>query len=146
MAAGTMTQLYAAVGAIIDDIETAVTKTIAAAPTNFGEDFRITSGTAVYQARIVREKDYGADSNLLYPRAIVEIAIHHYAASLADEVSFQNVTMSAASNRFLRDSYWQAEAGVFDLEPGVVPEISDGERVGNVISFVITASVLMDAA
>jgi hypothetical protein len=100
----------------------------------------------VYQARIVREKDYGADSNVLYPRAIVEIAIHHYAANLADEVSFQNVTMSEVSNRFLRNSYWRAEAGVFDLEPDVAPELSDGERVGNVISFLLTASVLMDPA
>jgi hypothetical protein len=145
MAAGTMTQLYAAIVAIIDNIETAVTKTIAAAPTNFGDDFRIPTGTAMFQARIVREHDY-VNSNVNYPRAIVEIAIHHYATNLADEVSFMNVTMSEVSARFLANSYWIAEAGVFNLEPDVDPEIGDGERVGKVVSFLVTASILMDPA
>jgi hypothetical protein len=145
MAAGTISQLYIAAGAIIDDIEAVVSKTIAAAPTNFGTDFRITPGEALCQIRIVREQDY-KNSNLNYPRAIVEIAIHHYATGIADEVAFQNVTMSEVSARFLDNTYWIAEAGVYSLEPEVAPEISDGEREGNVISFVVTASVLMDAA
>jgi hypothetical protein len=144
MAAGTMLQLFAAVYGIVDDIEAATSKTIAQAPSSYGTDFRIPEGQALYQTRIVRERDY-LNSNVNYPRGIVEIGIHHYASSFADEVAFMTATMSEASNRFLRNSYWIAEAGVFNLDPNVEPEISDGERVGNVISFVITASVLMDA-
>jgi hypothetical protein len=145
MAAGTYLKLYQAVAAMIDDVEAAVSAVITAAPTNFGDDFRITPGAAVYQTRVVGEIPF-LNSNVSYRRAIVEVAIHDFVRNSTDELVFMALTMQEVADRFLDGSYWRAESGIFNLEPDVDPEISDGERVGNVISFVVTASVLMDPA
>jgi len=136
--------LYAAAQAIMGDVNTAATTTVTQAPTNYGTDFRITPGAALYQVQISPEKDFG-NSNSSYPRAIVTVLIHHYVSSLANEVLFLHNLMSFVADKLLVASIWQAKSGIYDLQPGVDPEIDDGERTGNVISFEISASVLMDA-
>jgi hypothetical protein len=52
--------------------------------------------------------------------------------------------MSHVADSLLVKTVWQAAAGVFDLDPESEPEIGEADRVGNVISFEVTASVLMD--
>lgn len=136
--------LYAAAQAIMADVNTAATTTVTAAPTNYGTDFRITPGEARYQVQISPEKDFG-NSNDSYPRAIVTVLIHHYVTTLANEVLFLHNLMSFAADKLLVRSIWQAEAGIYDLQPGVDPEMDDGGRTGNVISFEISAAVLMAA-
>ena len=80
-----------------------------------------------------------------YPRAEVTILIHHYRSSLANEEAFLHSTMYQVAERLLVGSVWSAESGIFALDPNEEPQMEDGERVGNVISFQVTAVVLMDA-
>ena len=136
--------LYAAAQAIMGDVNTAATGTVTQAPTNYGTDFRITAGEARYQIQISPEKDFG-NSNDNYPSAIVTVLIHHYVTTLANEVLFLHNLMSFAADKLLVGSIWQAEAGIYDLQPGIDPEIDDGARTGNVITFGVSAAVLMDA-
>ena len=136
--------LYAAAQAIMGDVNTAATNTVTQAPTNYGTDFRITPGAALYQVQISPEKDFG-NSNSSYPRAIVTVLIHHYVSSLANEEAFLHNAMSFVADKLLVRSIWTAESGVYALEPDVEPVVSDGERTGNVITFEVSASVLADA-
>lgn len=139
-------KLYAAAKAIMVDVNTAATETtLGQAPTNYGTDFRIPISTGMYQIQIAPMKDYGGDSNVSYPNAIVSVLIHHYVTTLANEESFLHDTMSYVADALLVESVWQAEAGVFSFQPGVDPEIDDGGREGNVITFTVEASILMDA-
>ena len=137
--------LYAAAQAIMADVNTAATTTITQAPTNYGTDFRITAGEARYQVRISPEKDYPR-GNINYPRAIVTVLIHHYVSSLANEVLFLHNAMSHAADKLLVNSIWQAESGIYDFQPDIEPEVDEGDRAGNVISFSVSAAVLMNAA
>jgi len=135
--------LYGSVKTMVAAIATASGATITQATSNYGDDFRITPGTARYQVQVKPSEDWPR-ATVSYPRASVVVSIHHYVSSLADEESFLHVTMSYATDSLLEKSTWQVAAGVFDLEPDTEPEISDGEREGNVISFSFTASVLLD--
>jgi hypothetical protein len=142
--------LYTAAKEIMADVNTAAATTLTQAPTNYGTDFRITPGAAVYQVQMSPEKDYG-NSNDSNPRAIVTVLIHHYvygadaAAKLANEESFLHNAMSYVADKLLVPSIWSAEPGVYGLQPGVDPEVSDGSRTGNVITFEVSAAVLADA-
>jgi len=144
MAAGTLNDIANAVTAIMADVATDSGKVISSAPTHFGRDFRITPGEARFQDRIVQERDYG-HSNALHRRAIVVIEIHHYITGPGDEGTFHKTTMGYAADRFLDPNMWEAESGIFSLQPGIDVELSDGERVGNVITFEFTASILLNA-
>jgi hypothetical protein len=137
-------KLYDAAVAIMADVSTAATGTVTVAPTNYGTDFRITPGAAVYQVQISPEKDYPR-ATVNYPRAIVTVLIHHYVTTLANEKIFLHNMMSYVADHLLVNSVWQAEAGIYDMQPDIDPEIDEGERTGNVISFAISASVLMTA-
>ena len=140
--------IYAAAVAIMADVNTAATGTVIQAPTNYGRDFRITPGSAVYQVQMASERDYGGDSNASYPRATVTVAIHHYVLkndSLVDEKKFLHNMMSFAADLLMVGSTWRAESGIFDMQHDIDPEVSDGERVGNVITFEVSAVVLADA-
>jgi hypothetical protein len=136
--------LYAAAVAIMTDVNTAATTTVTVAPTNYGTDFRITPGAAVYQVQISPEKDYSR-ATVNYPRAIVTVLIHHYVTTAANERLFLHNLMSYVADKLLVGSIWSAEDGIYDMQPGIDPEIDDGERTGNVISFAISAPVLMAA-
>lgn len=136
--------LYAAAQAIMADVNTAATGTVTQAPTNYGTDFRIPSGEARYQVQISPEKDFG-NSNDNHPSAIVTVLIHHYVSSLANEVLFLHNLMSHVADKLLVGSIWRAESGIYDLQPDVDPEVDDGGRTGNVITFEVSAAVLMAA-
>ena len=136
--------LYTAGKAIMALVDTAAPANVTQAPSNYGLDFRIPSGNAMYQIQIAPKDDF-RNSNLSYPRAEVSIAIHHYASSLANEEAFLHQTMSFVADELLDGTKWVAQSGVFNLEPETEPEISDGTREGNVITFEMVASVLMDA-
>jgi len=136
--------LYAAVQAIMAAVDAAASTTVTAAPTNYGTDFRITPGEARYQVQISPQKDWG-NSNVNYPRAVVTVLVHHYVLSAVNELLFLHDTMSHVADKLLVGSIWRAEDGIYDLQPDLDPEMSDGERVGKVITFEISASVLMDA-
>ncbi len=136
--------LYAAAQALMTAVNTAATGTVTQAPTNYGTDFRITAGEARYQIQISPEKDFG-NATSSYPSAIVTVLIHHYVTTLANEALFLHNLMSFVADKLLVATIWQAEAGIYDLRPEVDPEIDDGERTGNVITFGVSAAVLMDA-
>jgi len=142
--------LYTAAKARMLAAHTAAPTTITQAPSNYGTDFRITGGEARYQVQISPDKDYPR-GNQNHPRAFVTILIHHYvagasaAAKLTNEESFLHDSMSRVADELLVESKWSAESGVYDLEPDESPEIGEGSRTGNVITFEITASVLLDA-
>ena len=74
------------------------------------------------------------------------VLVHHYATGLSDENSFTQLTMQELLDRLLISSTWGAEDGVYGFQPDgdkvVEPEVSDGERTGNVITFEISAAVL----
>ncbi len=135
--------LYAAAKAIMAAVNTAAPTTIVQAPTNYGTDFRITAGQGLYQVQILPERDR-PQSNVNYPRAVCTVLLHHYVTSLANEESFLHGTMSELADRWLVGSVWIAQPGIFGFDPGVDPEIDEGERVGNVISFEASAVVLMN--
>ena len=137
--------LYAAAKGIMADVNTAASTTLTQAPTNYGTDFRITAGEARYQVQLSPEKDYPRSSNTTHPRAIVTVLIHHYVSSLANEEAFLHNAMSFVADKLLVASIWTAEASVFGLQDDIDPEISDGERNGNVITFEASAVVLADA-
>jgi hypothetical protein len=138
--------LYTAAKAIMADVNTAATETVLTqAPTNYGDDFRITPGAGMYQIQFTPEKDYPLSSNESYPRVVVTVRVHHYITSLANEESFSHNTLSHIADALLVGSVWQAKAGVYSFQPEIDPEMSGGEREGKVISFTIEASILMDA-
>ena len=137
--------LNVATKAIMAVVDAIAPTDVTQAPTNYGLDFRIPSGNAMYQIQIAPKDDF-RNSNVSYPRAEISIAIHHYVSSLANEESFVFDTMFRVSQSLLDAATWIAEAGIFNLEPETEPEISDGAREGNVITFEMVASVLMDAA
>ncbi len=139
--------IYAAALALMADANTAATGTVIQAPTNYGLDFRITPGSAVYQVRLSALVNIG-DANSNYPRTIVTVLIHHYVLkndSLVDEKKFLHNMMNHVADHLMVQSKWRAEAGVYDLQDGIDPEMNDGERVGNVISFEVNAAVLATA-
>ena len=137
--------LYTAVQAIMVDVATASPETITLAPENYGTEFRITAANSFYQVQISPSKADGADANSKYPRAEVTILIHHHQTVEADEIAFLHKTMSHAADAFLARATWRAEAGIYDLDDEVDPEISEASREDNVTSFEITATVLMNA-
>ena len=136
--------IYAAALAIMGDVNTAASVTLAADPTDYGSDFRIPAGTAMWQIQLTGVPDYGANSNQPYPRALVTVLIHHYITTHANEKAFTLNAMNFVADTLMVGSVWRAEGGVYDLEPEVEVDVSDGERVGNVITFEVTASVLAD--
>jgi hypothetical protein len=98
--------------------------------------------------QISPEKDYPR-ATVNYPRAVVTVLVHHYVWHVTDdginERLFLHNMMSYVADHLLVGSVWRAESGIYDFEPDVDPEIDEGERTGNVISFAISASVLMTA-
>ena len=137
--------LYAAIQAMMADVNASVAQTISQAPTNYGTDFRITAGEVSYQIQINGAGNW-LRSTVVYPRADVSIAVYHYRTSLATEEAFTNVTMSAVRDKFMAAANWSAESGVYGLDPEVEPEISEGGIEGKVLFFEFTATALMDAA
>jgi len=136
--------LYTATKAIVAAASAASTTTLTQAGSNYGTDFSIPSGTGLYQVKVQPEQDYPRGT-VNYPRATVTILIHHYRSSLVNEEAFLHSTMFQVAERVLVGSVWTAESGIFGLDPNEEPAIEDGERVGNVISFQVTAVVLMNA-
>ena len=140
-------RIFAAAVALMGDVNAAATGTVLLAPTNYGLDFRITPGSAVYQVRLSTMVSIG-DANSTYPRVIVTVLIHHYVLkndSLVDEKKFLHNMMNHVADHLMVQSKWQAEAGIYAFPDGIDPEMSDGERVGNVISFEVNAAVLATA-
>ncbi len=136
--------LYTALGVMLAAVSTASPTTLTAAPTNLGLDFRITPGAGVWQLRSVPLQDY-ARATVKYPRAAVTVLLHHYVTTLTNERDFTSETLSHAADSLLDRATWIAQAGIYGLEPDDEPQIGDGERTGNVITFDITATVLMDS-
>ena len=140
--------IYAAALALMADVNTAATGTVIQAPTNYGRDFRITPGSAVYQVQLTPLVSIG-DANSNYPRSVVTVSIHHYVLNpdpyLTDEKKFLHNMMNHAADHLMVRAKWRAKAGVFDIQDGIDPDMSDGERVGNVISFEVNTAVLATA-
>jgi len=136
--------LYTAAQSIMTDVNTAAAGTVTQAPTNYGDDFRITPGTALYQIQIQPEHDR-LTSNVAYPRAVCTVLIHHYVLNLSDEVEFLHNMIQVLSDAWLDQSVWVVEPGIYSLQPEVLPEMEDGGREGNVITFEASAVVLMTA-
>jgi len=140
-----MADLYNAGKALMAAAQvTAPAITMAQAPTNYGDDFRIPPGEALWQIVLTPEAPY-RNSNLTYPRAVVTVRVYFYADSLANEESFLHTTVSAIADEWLDVGQWQAEAGVYGFQPGIEPEVADGGREGNVITIEASAVVLAAA-
>lgn len=135
--------LYTAAKAIMDDAAAASSTTLAHAPTNYGTNFRITAGTGLYQVQITPERPWHR-ANVAHPRAVCAVFIHHYVTTLANEVAFLHDTLNQVADRMLDAPTWAAESGIYSLQPDLDPTMDDGGREGNVITFEVTASVLMD--
>ncbi len=131
--------LYAAAVAVIDT--PTYTTTLAAGPKDHGSDFRITSGTALYQIQIT-PKENTPRGTVDYPTAEVTFSIHHWSSGSANEKSFLHDTLYAAIAAITDNDLWTAEAGIYSLDLEAEPSISDGARESNVITFDITVSVL----
>ncbi len=136
--------LYTAAKAMMVLVDAAASHNVTQAASNYGTDFRVPPGHSVYQVQIFPQPDYSR-ANLQYPRAEVSVAIHHYRTSLANEEAFSQVTMSHVADELLDVLKWQAQSGIFSLEPDEDPTISQGSLDGNVITFELTAVVLLDA-
>jgi hypothetical protein len=136
--------LYAGVKAMMADVNTAASHNVTQAASNYGTDFRVPSGHSVYQVQIRPRTDYSR-ATVRYPRCDVVVAIHHYVSSFANEEAFLYATMSTVADTLLDVTKWQAESGIFSLDPDETPEVSDGARTGNVITFEVTATALMTA-
>jgi len=136
--------LYTAAKAIVDDAAAAGGTALTLAPTNYGTNFRITPGAGLYQVQITPEKLWHR-GNVAHPRAICSVFVHHYITTPANEVAFLHDTLNEVADRYLRATVWEAEAGIYSLQPDLDPTMDDGGREGNVITFEASASVLMDA-
>ena len=130
--------------AIMALVNSASSQTVTQAPTNHGDDFRIATGTVRYQIQITPRGDYHR-ATVAYPRAEVTVLLHHYAASLANEEAFAESTMGHMADEYMPAVKWEAQAGIFSLDPEEEPEISYEGREGNVISYAATAVVLTDS-
>lgn len=118
---------------------------ITLADSNYGSDLHIPLGDAVYQVRLTPAAKYHKGSTA-HPRTHASILIHHYVSSAANEGAFLHDTMSRVADRLLDEDGWLLGfPRVEGFEPDVEPRIYDGTRDGNVITFEITATVLMVA-
>lgn len=136
--------LYTAAKAMMALVDTAASHNVTQAASNLGTDFRVPSGHSVYQVNIGPQGD-AHRATVKYPRARVVISIHHYRSSLANEEAFLFATMSYVADELLDVTKWEAQSGIYSLDTDADLEITEGSRNGNVISFAITATVLMDA-
>ncbi len=134
--------LYTVIQTMMGAVATASPEAITLAPENDGTDFLIAAGNSSYQIQIAPAADVHRGT-VKYPRADVEILIHHYKINSTDQNAFLHQTMSHATDKFLARSMWVAESGVYGLETGTEPQISEPSEVGKVTSFSITATVLM---
>lgn len=132
--------LYAAAVSVIDG--PTYTTTLAAAPKDHGLDFRITSGTGVYQVRIspVEKTPRGTVD---YPTAEVTFALHHWVSTPSNEDGFLHDTLYAAMAAVTDNALWRAESGIYSLDVDAETSVDGGDRTLNVISFEITVTVLM---
>ena len=130
--------LYAAAVAIVD-----TGATFESAPTNFDTDFRLTAAVYTYQVRI-QPLPPRVLSNQTYPRAAITIDIHYPLTTFATEKTFAHSIIYTASALLFDHAQWEAEAGVYGFDLDEEPEMDEGAREGNVISFTFTAVVLMD--
>ncbi len=137
--------LYTAVQAMMVDVATASPETITLVADAYTTLFSITAANASYQVQISPAEDDRENSNDTRPRAEVSILIHHLKSASADEIAFLHKTMSHVTDAFLDRATWRAASGIYNLDPEVEPEISEAIREGNVTSFEITATVLMNA-
>jgi hypothetical protein len=135
-----------AVDAMVGDAETAAAATVLTdAPSHYGTDFRITPGAGVTQVQITPQMPY-INSNVSYPRAVVAVLIHHYIMGIANEESFTLDLMNSIADQLMSRTLWSAQSGIYGLQPGIDPEISAGERTGNVLTFEVSAVVLAEPA
>ncbi len=137
--------LYTAVKAMVAAVSAASPETITLAPSNYGTAFEVASANSSYQVQITPAEDY-SDGKSSFPRADVVVLIHHDVAAAADEDAFIHQTLSHAADSLLDKDTWRSQAGLFQVEPDTEPDVSEGSRVGHVITFEFTSSVLMDAA
>lgn len=137
--------LAARIAVMMAAVATASGETITLAPDTYGDDFRIPDGESMYQVRMSPAEDWHR-ATLKYPRIEVEILIHHMIDIDADRIAFLHETMSYATDEFLDRGPWKAEPGIYALDPEDEPEIDGGDLAGKVISYTITATVLMDGA
>jgi len=135
--------IYTSAVAIMGNVAgyVASSQTLALAATNYGTDFKITPGQGVYQIRVAQVDDY-VRSNVSYPRAQVTILVHFYRQSLAQESVFCHRTMDYVRASVFSAGAWQAETGIFSFDPDEDLEISEGERIGNVITFELTLTLI----
>ncbi len=136
--------LYTAAKAVMTSVNALTSQTVSQAPTNLGTDFLVASGEVEYQIQMSPMQDYHRGT-VQYPRAILSIALHCYAKTLAIEEPFLHVTLSHMADEFLEKSKWSARSGVYGLDPEEEPEMSDPVRSNNVISSEGTAVVLLNA-
>jgi hypothetical protein len=136
--------LYTAAKSIMGVVNGLSSVVIVQAPTNYGDDFRIPNGTSMYQVHISRERDYHKGT-VKHPRAVVSVSMHHRITDLANEELFLHDALSHLSDQFTANDLWRAGVRIYDLQPGLDPEMSEGSREGKVLSFEVSAVVLADA-
>ena len=138
--------IYIAAGLLIDAAESAAAATVLTdAPSDYGTDFRITPGAGVTQIQVAPQMPY-INSNVSYPRAVVSVLIHHYVTGSVNEQSFTLGLMNSIADQLMSRTLWAAQSYIYGLQPDIDPEISDGERTGNVITFEVSAVVLAEPA
>ena len=141
------TELYAVADLAMVAVGIASANPVVGAPTDYGTDFRIPQGEALFQIQLTQQEDYAVDSNRQVPRFLLSVLIHHYVTTLVNEKEFVHDTMDLVVDNLVTRSTWNSaaarDAGLYDIEPETDIEISNEGREGNVITFEVTASVLM---
>jgi len=136
--------LRAAATNLIEIADIASTQSLTPATTFYGTDFRVPPGQAVYQVQIT-PMQAATNGSVTYPRALVTIPIHFYIDSPTNEALFLEETLYNVSRFLLSRVYWRQTVGVYGIEADLDPEMEPGDRTGNVLTFTVTAVVLMDA-
>lgn len=140
--------LYAEIQVMMAAVASASPEAITLAPDVYGTEFRIPDGDSMYQIQLSPAGFYHRGT-VKFPRADVEILIAHMIVIDADRTAFLHETMNHAIDKFVPRGEWvgRGVTGVFGLDPDDdEPDISAGELQAKVITYTISATVLMDAA
>ena len=138
--------LYAEIQVMMAAVAAASPEAITLAPKVYGTRFRVPDGDSMYQIQLSPSGD-SHRGTVQYPRAEVEILIHHMIDADADRIAFLHETMSHVADKFLDRGEWigNGGTGVYGLEAEAEPDIDEAGLVGRVLSYSIRATVLMDA-
>lgn len=131
----TVPQLAASLATAVEGLSTSPVRMASDHRTDLEE---IASGATKYQLRVSQVAVDERNGNVVYPAADCEVVVHHRLSGA--ERTYTEGAMAVDLASLTASAFWSGIAEVYDVSAG--PEASESpERVGNVVSYTVTAQV-----